>query len=72
MVGLVGPDMPVRDGLDVLIGSSSVAVDVTLRKFEKVPFGYVFNFSFDEIKLVNLPCLLLSCHVIHSHINKFI
>ena len=42
MVELVGPDTPARDGLDVLAGPSSVAVDVTLRKFEKVPFGYVF------------------------------
>ena len=42
MAGLVGPDMPARDGLDVLVGLSSVVMDVALRKYEKVPFGYVF------------------------------
>ena len=65
MVELVGQDTPARDGLDVLAGLSSVAVDVIGRSFE-FPFGYVFSFSFDKIKLVNLPCLLSSCHVIDA------
>ena len=67
--------MPARDGLDVLVGPSSVAVDVTLRKYEKVPFGYVFNSSFDEIKLVNfaLSIVVLSCCTLLCFIrNKFI
>ena len=46
-VELVGQDTPARDGLDVLAGLSSVAVDVIGRSFE-FPFGYVFSFSFDK------------------------
>ena len=55
MVELVGQDTPARDGLDVLAGLSSVAVDVIGRSFE-FPFGYVFSFSFDKNKN-SLICL---------------
>ena len=41
MVELAGRDTPARGGLDVLIGPSSVAVDVVGRSLEFL-FGYVF------------------------------
>ena len=40
MVELVGQDTPARDGLDVLTGLSSVAVDVIGRSLE-FSLGYV-------------------------------
>ena len=41
-VELVGQDTPARDGLDVLTGLSSVAVDVIGRSLE-FSLGYVFS-----------------------------
>ena len=53
--------MPVRDGLDVLVGPSSVVMDVALRKL--IMFS---SSSLDEIKFVNfaLSIIVLSCRTL--------
>ena len=62
--------MPVRDGLDVLVGPSSVVMDVALRKL--IMFS---SSSLDEIKFVNfaLSIVVLSYRTLLCFIrNKFI